>query len=153
MTRTHLSRLAAVAALLAAGTALAEDKTIPGIGPTGPLTKLEGKYGFTEGPAVDPAGDVYFSDIPNERIHKIEAATGKVSVFREKSNHANGLMVNAKGEIVACEMDGAIVAFSPDGKDRRVITDKYEGKRYNAPNDLVLDKSSGVYFTDPEFRA
>jgi gluconolactonase len=50
-------------------------------------------------------------------------------------------------------MNGAIVAFSADGKERRVITDKHDDKRYNAPNDLVLDKSGGVYFTDPAFRA
>jgi sugar lactone lactonase YvrE len=98
----------------------------------------------------DAHGNVYFSDIPNEKIHKI-GAEGKLSIFRDKSNSANGLMINAKGEIVACEMTGAIVAISADGKDRRVITDKYDGKRYNAPNDLVLDKAGGVYFTDLEF--
>jgi gluconolactonase len=55
---------------------------------------MDGKYTFTEGPAVDGDGNVYFSDIPAEKIHKINAA-GKVTVFREKSNHSNGLMVNA----------------------------------------------------------
>jgi len=141
--------------LLAFGFTLADDKKtdgIPGVGPTGPVQKMDGKYAFTEGPAVDADGNVYFSDIPAEKIHKIDTA-GKVTVFREKSNHSNGLMVNAKGEVVACEMDGAIVAFSADGKDRRVIADKYDGKRFNAPNDLVLDKAGGVYFTDPAFRA
>jgi gluconolactonase len=149
-----LVRCAAVV-LLAASVGLAQDKTptpIPGIGPTGPIKKMDGKYAFTEGPAVDSEGNVYFSDIPNKKIHKIDTS-GKVTVFRENSNLANGLMVNAKGEVVACEMEGAIVALSPDGKDRRVITDKYDGKRYNAPNDLVIDKAGGVYFTDPEFRA
>jgi gluconolactonase len=141
--------------VLAAGVGLSQGKTptpIPGVGPTGPVKKMDGKYTFTEGPAVDADGNVYFSDIPNKKIHKIDAA-GKVTVFRENSNSANGLMVNAKGEVVACEMEGAVVALSPDGKGRRVITDKYDGKRYNAPNDLVLDKAGGVYFTDPEFRA
>jgi gluconolactonase len=127
-------------------------KAIPGIGPTGPVTKLYTGFAFTEGPAADREGNVYFTDIPNERIHKVDAS-GKLSVFREKSNHANGLMVNAKGEIVACEMDGRVVALSPDGKNVRVIADKYEGNRFNAPNDLVLDKQGGVYFTDPSFRA
>ena len=139
--------------LAAAGVLTAQDNTpIPGVGPTGPAKKAHTGFKFTEGPAADANGNVYFSDIPNERIHKIDAA-GQLSVFREKSNFANGLMVNAKGEVVACEMNGAIVALSPDGKDRRVITDQYEGKRYNAPNDLVIDRASGVYFTDPMFRA
>jgi gluconolactonase len=62
-------------------------------------------------------------------------------------------MVNAKGEVVACEMDGRLVAFSPDGKEVRGLTAGYEGKRFNAPNDLVIDKTGGVYFTDPSFRA
>jgi len=148
------SRLAAPLLVLAAF-AQAEDKkpeAIAGVGPTGEIKKMEGKYAFTEGPAADADGNVYFSDIPNEKIHKIDAG-GKVSIFREKSNHANGLMVNVKGEVVACEMGGAIAAYSADGKDRRVICDKYEGKRFNAPNDLVLDNAGGVYFTDPSFRA
>src|SRR5262249_34342633 len=125
---------------------------ISGVGPGGPVKRMDGKYTFTEGPAVDTDGTVYFSDIPNQRIHRIDTS-GRVSIFREGSNFANGLMVNAKGQIVACEMAGAIVALSPNGRDRRVITDQYEGKRYNAPNDLVLDRAGGVYFTDPEFRA
>jgi gluconolactonase len=145
-------RLTAACLFLAAGTAFAQDTPVPGIGPSGPVKKLDGKYAFTEGPAADAAGNVYFTDIPNKTIHKIDAA-GKVSVFRPNSNTANGLMVNAAGEIVACEMEGAIVALSADGKDRRVVAGEYDGKRFNAPNDLVLDKAGGVYFTDPMFRA
>lgn len=125
---------------------------IVGIGPTGPIVKLHTGFKFTEGPAADRDGNVYFSDIPNERIHKIDA-DGKLSILREKSNRANGLMLNAKGEIVACEMAGRIVALSADGKSRRVVADTYEGKRFNAPNDLVIDKQDGIYFTDPAFGA
>ena len=125
---------------------------IEGIGPTGPVVKLHTGFKFTEGPAADRDGNVYFSDIPNERIHKIDAG-GKLSIFREKSNRSNGLMRNAKGEIVACEMVGRIAAYSADGKSRRVLADAYDGKRFNAPNDLVLDKHGGVYFTDPGFGA
>lgn len=143
----------AAAVVLAAGIALADDpKPIAGLGPTGAVSKVYGKYAFSEGPAADAKGNVYFSDIPNEKIHKIDAS-GAVTVFVAKSNHANGLMVNAQGEIVACEMDGAIAAYSADGKKRRLIAGEYEGKRFNAPNDLVIDKSGGIYFTDPAFRA
>jgi gluconolactonase len=74
-------------------------------------------------------------------------------VFSDKSGHANGLMVNAKGELVACEMDGQVVAWSADGKTRRVVAGTHDGKRFNAPNDLVLDRAGGVYFTDPAFRS
>ncbi len=137
--------------VLWAGLAPADDKPVPGIGPTGPIKKLHGDFKFTEGPAHDSQGHVYFSDIPNERVHKIDLE-GKLSTFREKTNKANGLMLNARGEIVACEGGvGAIVAYSADGKERRVIADKYDGKPFNAPNDLVLDKAGGIYFTDPFF--
>jgi gluconolactonase len=125
--------------------------SIPGIGPAGEIKKLHTGFKFTEGPAADGKGNIFFSDIPDEKIYKVDAA-GKLSVFTAKSNHANGLMFNAKGELVACEMDGAIAALGPDGK-RRVVTDKYEGNRFNAPNDLVIDKQGGIYFTDPMFRA
>jgi gluconolactonase len=129
-----------------------EGKPIPAIGPVSGFLKAYTGFKFTEGPCSDRAGNVYFSDIPNERIHQIDP-TGKLSVFVEKSNHANGLKVNALGELVACEMDGAVAAYALDGKKRRVIADKYEGKRFNAPNDLVIDKEGGMYFTDPSFSA
>jgi gluconolactonase len=146
--------LVTLPALLTAVAAPAADepRPIPGIGPAGKIVKLHTGFKFTEGPAADRAGNVYFTDIPAERIHRVDAE-GKLSVFREKSGHANGLMFNAKGELVACEMDGRVVAVSPDGKAVRPLAEQYEGKRFNAPNDLVIDREGGVYFTDPAFRA
>ena len=144
-------RTASVLVLLIASAALADDKPIPGLGPGGPVKKLHGDFTFVEGPAHDKDGNVYFSDIPNERVHKIDL-DGTLSTIREKTNKANGLMLNAKGEIVACEGGaGAVVAYSADGKTRRVIADKFNDKPFNSPNDLVLDSAGGVYFTDPFF--
>jgi gluconolactonase len=125
---------------------------IPGIGPAGPVVKVKGDFAFTEGPAADREGVIYFTDIPNQRIHKL-MADGSVAVFREPSNFSNGLMFNAKGELLACEMAGQVVAIAPDGKTTRAIAKEYESKRFNAPNDLVVDAGGGVYFTDPHFRA
>lgn len=125
---------------------------IAGLGPIGEIKKLHTGFDFTEGPAADTHGNIFFSDIPKATIHNIDP-TGKLSVFTDKSNTSNGLMFNAKGEMIACEMDGAIAAWDVAKKARRVVTDKYMGKRYNAPNDLVVDKVGGVYFTDPTFRA
>lgn len=108
-------------------------------------------FRFTEGPAADAHGNVFFTDIPNERIHRVDAA-GKLTTFREGSGRANGLMFNAAGELVACEGgNGRVVAIAPDGTTLRVLADRYEDKRFNAPNDLVIDRRGGVYFTDPEF--
>jgi gluconolactonase len=129
-----------------------ENTPIPDLGPVGKITKLQTGFQFTEGPAVDREGNVYFTDIPKQRIHKIDT-TGNITIFRENTNYCNGLMVNAKGEIVACEMNGRVVAISPDGKEVRVIASEYQGNRFNAPNDLVIDRQGGIYFTDPAFRA
>lgn len=129
-----------------------EIKPIPGIGPKGKITKAHSNFRFTEGPTSDREGNLYFSDIPAERVLKLDPK-GELSVFREKSNRSNGLKVNAKGEIVACEMAGRIVAISPDGKEVRVLADKYNDKRFNAPNDLIIDKEGGIYFSDPSFGA
>ncbi|HQU41638.1 MAG: gluconolactonase [Planctomycetia bacterium 21-64-5] len=132
----------------------ADEKTGPiaGIGPKGEITKVRGGFQFTEGPAADKKGTIYFSDIPANRVYRLEP-DGKTSIFREPSNHTNGSMFNSRGELVSCEMDGQIVVVSPDGKQVRPLAPTYEGKRFNAPNDLVVDKSDGVYFTDPHFRA
>jgi len=127
-------------------------KSVPGIGPKGDIKKVKTGFKFTEGPAADGKGNVYFSDIPATTIHIIDK-DGKFSVFTDKSNRANGLMFNAKGELLACEMAGQIVAYDVATKKKRVLTDKYDGKPYNAPNDLVVDRAGGVYFTDPDFGA
>lgn len=136
-----------------AGAQQVDNAPIPGLGPTGPVVKVAGGFQFTEGPAADADGKILvFSDIPAERINRLDA-DGKISVFREKSNNVNGTMFNAAGELVGCEMQGRIVAMNAKGEVVRVLTDKYEGNRYNAPNDLVIDSGGGVYFTDPHFRA
>jgi gluconolactonase len=131
---------------LSAGAAAAQDAVIPGLGPTGPTVKLQSGFKFVEGPTADARGNVYFSDIPAESIYKV-AVDGTLSLFTDHSFHSNGLMFNSKGELVACEMDGQIAAWDVSAKQRRVVAEGYEGKRFNAPNDLV------IYFTDPEFRA
>lgn len=125
---------------------------IPGIGPVGEIKKLHTGLQFTEGPAADRQGNLYFSDIPANKIYKLDSA-GMLSTFLEPSNHANGLMVNGAGKIVACEMDGRIVEIDPATKEIMVLAAEYNGKRFNAPNDLVIDRHGGVYFTDPHFRA
>jgi gluconolactonase len=147
MRHAILTILAFTSASLTAGA-----QTIPGIGKVGTPVKLHTKFGFTEGPAPDAKGNVYFSDIPNEKIYKV-GLDGKLSVFTDKSNVSNGLKFNGKGELVACEMNGQIAAYDVASKKKRIVVDKYEGNRFNAPNDLVVDKQDGVYFTDPSFRA
>lgn len=125
---------------------------IPGIGPRGEVKRLHGDLQFTEGPTADDQGNLYFSDIPANRIYKLSGA-GELSVFLEPSNHTNGLMYDGAGKIVACEMDGRVVRIDIASQETAPLAPQYKGKRFNAPNDLVLDRAGGVYFTDPHFRA
>jgi gluconolactonase len=148
------SELPLILFCLTALTAAAVDagEPIPGIGPAGEIKQLHTGFAFTEGPATDGKGNLYFSDIPNARIHHI-GAEGAISVFTDQSRHSNGLMFNAAGELVACEMDGQLAVWNVETKERRVLIDGYDGKRFNAPNDLVIDRQGGIYFTDPHYRA
>ena len=117
---------------------------------TGKVQKLAGGFGFTEGPAVDSLGNVYFTDIPNNKIliWKIE---GKLDTFQPKSGNANGLYFDTMGNLIACESgEGRIAAYDPDG-EHRVLADNFKGKRFNQPNDLWPDKQGGIYFTDPKY--
>ena len=124
---------------------------IPGVGPVGEAQRLHTDFAFTEGPAADAAGNLYFTDIPNNRIHK-RSAKGTLSVFAEPSGHCNGLMV-VGDQLLACEMDGRLKRFDLATGAETALASEYKGKRFNAPNDLVIDKTGGIYFTDPRYRA
>jgi gluconolactonase len=114
------------------------------------VEKLAGGFAFTEGPAADARGNIYFSDIPNNRI-LIWSLDGKLSTFRENSGGANGLYFEKDGNLLACEGSGRrIVSVSPRGRVT-VLADKYQGKKFNSPNDLWIDPKGGVYFSDPRY--
>ena len=115
------------------------------------MEKLADGFKFTEGPAADAKGDVYFSDIPNNRIHKWSVETKKLSTFRENSGGANGLYFDKKGNLLACEGGGRrLVSIDPNGTVT-VLAEAYEGKKFNSLNDLWIDPKGGVYFTDPRY--
>lgn len=110
---------------------------------------------FTEGPAVHADGTVFFSDIENNRIMKL-APDGTRSVFREPSGRTNGNTFDQQGRLLHCE--GA--EFGPGGARRitrtnletgeyEVLTDRFDGVRYNSPNDICVDGRGRIYFTDP----
>ncbi|MGY8767670.1 MAG: SMP-30/gluconolactonase/LRE family protein [Pirellulales bacterium] len=122
------------------------------IGPISEIKQVEGEYQFTEGPTADSQGNLFFTDIPASRIYRLDTQ-GKVSTFVGDSGHANGLMLDKNGILFACQMDGQLVSYDGNGKPIKVLAKKHENKRFNAPNDLVLDKAGGIYFTDPRYRA
>src|SRR5437763_16684083 len=89
----------------------AADK-IPGVGPTGEVKKVHGGLMFTEGPAADREGNLYFSDVAGDKLYKSDAK-GELSTILDPSNNTNGLMVNAAGHIMACVIQGRIVEVNP----------------------------------------
>ncbi len=112
---------------------------------------------FLEGPAVDADGNLFFSDVAGNRILKRTPA-GDVSVFRADSGRTNGNTFDARGRLISCE--GA--EFGPGGRRRivrtdmatgqlEVLTDRFEGRRYNAPNDVCVDTRGRIWFTDPYY--
>lgn len=109
-------------------------------------------YGFTEGPAADECGNVYFSDGPNDSIYFWEPGKAP-TLFVGDSTDPNGMMVGPSGELYVCE--GAayrIVAFHPQRKTRRIVCSEIDGRHFNEPNDLAVDRHGGVYFSDPNYQ-
>ena len=110
--------------------------------------RIEVDCTFTEGPVWDGEG-VLFSDIPNNRIMRYVPATDEVSVYLEGTGAANGLKLNADGELFGCEMNGRRVVRYDGPDSRTVVADAYEGERLNSPNDLCFDSDGNLWFTDP----
>lgn len=115
------------------------------------VQKLAGDFAFTEGPACDDNGNIYFTDQPNNRIMKW-STDNKLSVFGENFGRANGLYFDKKGNLISCSDEkNELLSISPDGK-ATVLAKDYEGKRLNGPNDLWIDPDGGIYLTDPFYR-
>ncbi|NOX54559.1 MAG: SMP-30/gluconolactonase/LRE family protein [Planctomycetes bacterium] len=120
------------------------------IAPGSKVVKLAGGFRFTEGPACDAEGNVYFSDIPTNRTY-VWSVDGKLSVFRENTGGGNGLYFDAQGNLLVCEGKARrVTSVAPDGTVT-VLADRYQGKRFNSPNDLWVDPRGGIYFTDPRY--
>jgi gluconolactonase len=117
----------------------------------GELKPLALEFKFTEGPAADKEGNVYFTDQPNDRIMRW-SVDGKLSTFKQPAGRSNGLCFDADGNLWACA-DGRneLWKIKPSGEVEVVLRD-YEGKLFNGPNDLWIDAEGGIYFTDPFYK-
>lgn len=135
-----------LAACLAASAAAAQDMPLSQVLIEGEGWELAASgFKFTEGPAVDAEGNLFFSDVPNSRIHKLDAE-GKLSVFVERSYSTNGLMFGPDGRLYGCQNGKQrIVAFDRRGQATTIV----EGVE---SNDLVVNGAGGIYFTDPTHR-
>ena len=142
---------------------LAAAITLVGLVVAGPAVaqtpEVATQLAFTEGPAVDRDGNVYFTELVAQRIMKL-SAKGVLSTFREHSNNANGLLIDPQGRLIACEgaesqRTGELRKFKPQvtrtdlltGK-MEVLADNYQGKPFVGPNDVTIDSKGRLYFTD-----
>jgi len=108
-------------------------------------------FGFTEGPAWDGVGNLYFSDIPPQLTYRLDAK-GVFTIFRRNTNFGNGLCFNHAGNLLVCE-GGAHRVTEVDTKARlvRVVASEYGGKPLSAPNDIIVARNGDIYFSDPAF--
>ena len=121
------------------------------IKPGAELEKLSGDFQFTEGPAPDRQGNVYFTDQPNDRI-MIWTTNGELKTFMQPSGRSNGLFFDRQGFLWACaDEKNELWKISP-AKEVEVILDDYNGALLNGPNDLWITPDGSVYFTDPFYR-
>lgn len=112
------------------------------------LVTLEGERPFTEGPAVAPNEDVYFTEMRASRIYRYAPNTASLSVFREQANKANGLAFDGAGRLVVCEEAmGRITRIEMAGSEAEVLAETYGGAPIKDVNDLALDAKGRIYFT------
>jgi len=116
------------------------------------LNQISNKYSFTEGPASDKNGNVYFTDQPNDKIIKWNEADNTLSIFKEPAGRANGLYFDHNGNLLAAADDkNELWRINSNGIVDTLITN-FEGKKLNGPNDIWVDLQGGIYFTDPYYQ-
>lgn len=121
------------------------------IKPGAQLIRLPEQFKFTEGPAVDKMGNIFFTDQPNDKIWKYDI-NGQLTVFMDKTGRSNGLYVDKNGNILSCaDEKNELWSISPE-KKVTVLLKGQEGQEFNGPNDLWMDRKGGIYFTDPYYQ-
>lgn len=109
-------------------------------------------FSFTEGPAVDKNGNVYFTDQPNNKIYIWDCETGEVDIFHNSPERANGTYFGNDGNLLACaDLNGKLISIDLKG-EYKALVENYEGKQLNGPNDLWIAPTGGIYFTDPYYQ-
>lgn len=109
-------------------------------------------YEFTEGPAADKEGNVYFTDQPNDQIIKWSASDNTLEVFLKPSGRSNGLYFDHDGNLIACADEKTELWLIDKQKNITVLVDGFDNKKMNGPNDLWIDSKGGIYLTDPFYK-
>lgn len=125
--------------------------SIPVVAEGASLQLVAKQFAFTEGPAVDKHGDIYFTDQPNDKIWKYDTE-GRLSLFMDKTGRSNGMYFDARGNLVSCaDEKNELWSIAPD-KKVTVLLSEVDGKKLNGPNDLWIAPGGGIYFTDPYYQ-
>jgi gluconolactonase len=112
---------------------------------------ISSQFSFTEGPAVDKQGNIFFTDQPNNKIWKY-GIDGKLSVFLDKAGRSNGMYFDKNGNLITCaDEKNELWSINPQGKVTVLIKD-FQGHQFNGPNDLWINQKGDIYFTDPYFQ-
>ncbi|MEO8887621.1 MAG: SMP-30/gluconolactonase/LRE family protein [Mucilaginibacter sp.] len=111
---------------------------------------ISDKFGFAEGPTVDKKGNLFVTDMPNDKIFKYDI-DGNLSVWMEHAHRPNGMFMDKKGNLIVCsEEKNQLLSISPK-QEVTVLLNDYQGHMFNAPNDVYIHKNGGMYITDPLF--
>jgi gluconolactonase len=116
------------------------------------LDKLYTGCRWAEGPAYFAAGKyLIWSDIPNDRVLRFDETDGSVSVFLSPAMNHNGHTVDREGRLISCEHRGRCVSRIEHDGSRTILADRFDGKRLNSPNDVVVKSDGSIWFTDPTY--
>jgi gluconolactonase len=116
------------------------------------LEKLWTGCRWAEGPAYFPAGRyLVWSDVPNDRVLRFDETDDSVSVFRQPSGHSNGHTMDREGRLISCEHQTRCLSRTEHDGSRTVLVSRFEGKRLNSPNDVVVKADGTIWFTDPTY--
>ncbi len=112
---------------------------------------IASNFSFTEGPAADAKGNVYFTDQPNDRI-MLWKTDGTLTEYMKGAGRSNGLFFDKKGNLMSCADEHNQLWQIDQNKNVTVLIKDFEGKRLNGPNDLWIHPGGGIYFTDPYYK-
>lgn len=115
------------------------------------LEKLSGEFEFTEGPTSDAAGNVFFTDQPNDRIMKW-SVEGQLSTYLHPAGRANGMYFDVQGNLIACADEKTELWSIAKDKKITILAKEFNGKMLNGPNDVWVRPGGGLYFTDPFYK-
>ncbi len=151
MNKPSKTALAFSALLFATSSLFAQIEDKKGIVAKGAeLVKVQDGFSFTEGPAINRMGDVFFTDQPNDKIYRWNSNSNQITLFKEGAGRSNGLYFQLDGTLIAAaDLNNELWEIDQNTGEEKVIVSSFRGKKLNGPNDVWVRPKGGLYFTDP----